>query len=206
MKDFKFILKFVNHDSKTVSKYIINIRSNIIKEWDHKWGQQNYSIEEINKKMEWEHKLKDKVLKLIKEKYFANEHGQFGDYRLMQEKMSLYNKIVNINTDGNVDDITFKEDVMVAKKVWKFHKGHIGSSEEDRTAYFNYNRTSYFHEFLLTHEDNNKEIDIINLASFEISGEKIQHVNRHEHKQSGGNYQDKYLKYKSKYLQAKKMH
>lgn len=187
MKVRGFELKFIDHDKKQILIICAKVHSTKVMEWVHNEDDVEKDIEWMIQHHRWEHMLKKKIHQLVKEKYFQNVAGKFGDYKLIKMKKKKEEELVNMDAAGEMDPsggIRFRKIKLCEKLMTKFVRGQ---KPDNWTDMFDYKKIFRDHEFLLTGDVNDANIELKPIASFDIT-EQGGNISNASLKTGQGNY------------------
>jgi hypothetical protein len=211
MKVSKFVFKLVDHDSQQVQKICITIKCFHKTEWDQPdmMKEEQHGIspghkEWMDKHMKWKHATKETVAKIIKDKY-----PEIKDYTLSCCEECFESKIKNINHGEGIKDKPMhmikihgidKHKMKYCKGTKKERKEHYKCTIHD-CIYLAKLGGSKSDPLVI--EADGEIASLTELCSFGLDEFGI--MDKSSQGISIGEYmhQDKYMKYKQKYMQLK---
>ena len=122
MKIRKFIFKFIDHDNKTMRIIEFDVHSSKISEWTQNENDIEGFVQWMSQHARWEMMLKNHIKSIVQDKVLAVENRNFGDYRIVKQKIKK--DIVNVNLSNQTsDENRFRQVKLMEKYVTKYERG-----------------------------------------------------------------------------------
>lgn len=169
----KFIFEFVDHEKRTCTEYVIAIHTGRSMEWAHDENDIDGYIKWLTQHVRWEHKLKQQVTRIIKDKFFdskdENDLMKFGDFIISKEKTERKSVNVNMN-QSEATEVRFRQIHHMEKTKNKFTRG---PNPAKWTDIFNYDKIHHHFSYHLVGNEMDENIELRQVSSFDIPKEPV---------------------------------
>lgn len=167
MKSINYIFKFIDHNSKQFHCCMITLFCDKKIEWPYSSNDAE-TLKWMCKHFEWELRLKRKVMKIISNRMFNNDNGDFNDYKLIMDKICKKGDLVNMNTENN-NKIYFRLIEMIETCTMKYERG---KAPQHWVEIFDYNKIHHSEQYVMTFdmtENGYGEVQLVEKARYNIT-------------------------------------
>ena len=123
MKIRKYIFKFIDHDNKTKHIAEFDVHSSKISEWTQNENDVEGFVQWMSQHARREMTLKNHIKSIVQDKVLALQNKNFGDYRVVKQKMNKDSVSVNISNNQPSDENRFRQVKLMEKYITKYERG-----------------------------------------------------------------------------------